>query len=245
MGIYDARQAEAADAAGKPTNRLNASFSAYDYAPAKLDHKRSFLMDDYLNAGRAARKAEEPSRDRCWDLLHYQKDVVPFEPRQGFSETKFHSGFMRRQGSQMPYLEEREARRRIEPEPRAPPPRVSYNVLTSEGMDPSMDRAHGERRHIVDARESRAAGMYADAPGGRLRDSTSRFFCTSDQMPHRPNRQHLLETDGLTHTKRTSTVIGVGTNPSQEIFSIGAREVLADSIYGITRRRAAASETGN
>ena len=36
--------------------------------------------------------------------------------------------------------------------------------------------------------------------------------------------QRLLETDGLTVTKRTSTVIGVGTNPSQEIFSIGARE---------------------
>ena len=52
-----------------------------------------------------------------------------------------------------------------------PRPRQSYNVLTSEGMDPSMDRAHGERRHIIDARESRASGMYADAPGGRLRDA--------------------------------------------------------------------------
>ena len=39
-------------------------------------------------------------------------------------------------------------------------------------------------------------------------------------------------------TKRTSTVIGVGTNPSQEIYSIGAREVLSDSIYGIKRRAA-------
>ena len=120
-----------------------------------------------------------------------------------------------------------------------PRPRQSYNVLTSEGMDPSMDRAHGERRHIIDARESRASGMYADAPGGRLRDSTSRFFCTPDQLPHKPSRQRMLETDGLTVTKRTSTVIGVGANPSQEIYSIGAREVLADSIYGINRRRAA------
>jgi len=113
----------------------------------------------------------------------------------------------------------------------------SYNVLTSEGMDPSMDRAHGERRHVLDNRE-RHASMHADAPGGRLRDSTSRFFCTPDEMPHRQSRQQLLETDGLTVTKRTSTVIGVGANPSQEIFSIGAREVLSDSLYGLQRRRA-------
>lgn len=111
-GLFDVRQAQAADAAakdaaGKPTNRLNASFSAFDYAPAKLDNGRSFLMDDYLQSGRVARKREEPSRDRCWDVLHYQKDVAPFEPRQGFSETKFHSGFMRRQASAMPYLQQR------------------------------------------------------------------------------------------------------------------------------------------
>ena len=107
-GLFDARQAAAArDAAGKPTNKLNASFSAFDYAPAKLDNARSFLMDDYLQSGRIARKREEPTRDKCWDVLHYQRDVVPFEPRQGFSETKFHSGFMRRQGSQMAYLQQR------------------------------------------------------------------------------------------------------------------------------------------
>ena len=40
------------------------------------------------------------------DVLHYQKDVAP-RARQGFSETKFHSGFMRRQASQMPYLQQR------------------------------------------------------------------------------------------------------------------------------------------
>lgn len=111
-GLFDLRQAQAADAAGKDaagksTNLLNASFSAFDYAPSKLDHGRSFLMDDYLQTGRIARKREEPTRDRCWDVLHYQKDVAPFEPRQGFSETKFHSGFMRRQASQMPYLQQR------------------------------------------------------------------------------------------------------------------------------------------
>lgn len=133
-----------------------------------------------------------------------------------------------------------EEQRNREPVQREPRPRQSYDVLTSSGMDASMDRAHGERRHVIDHRESRASGMYADAPGGRLRDSTSRFFCTQDQLPHRPARQRMLETDGLTTTKRTSTVIGVGANPSQEIYSIGARENLADSIYGLNRRRAAA-----
>ena len=125
------------------------------------------------------------------------------------------------------------------PPERPPRERQGYNILTSEGMDPGMVHAHNERRHIVDAREARAGSMHADTPGGRLRDSTSRFFCTPEQLPHRANRQRLLESDGLTMTKRTSTVIGVGANPSQEIFSIGAREVLADSIYGSTRRRAA------
>lgn len=81
--------------------------------------------------------------------------------------------------------------------------------------------------------------MGADAPGGRLRDSTSRFFCTAEQMPHRAARQHLLDTDGLTATKRTSTSIGVGPNPSHEIHSIGAREALSESLYGSTRRAAA------
>ena len=118
-------------------------------------------------------------------------------------------------------------------------PRETYNLLTSEGMDPSMDRAHGERRHVVDHAAGRAGSLCADAPGGRLRDSTSRFFCPPETLPHRPSRQRLLETDGLTQTKRTSTVIGVGANPSQEIYSIGAREVLGDSIYGLARRRAA------
>ena len=100
----------------------------------------------------------------------------------------------------------------------------------------------------TDAAEARATSMYADGAGGRLRDSTARFFCTPDQMPHRAARQHTIVTDGLTQTKRTSTVIGVGSNPSQEIFSIGAREVLSDSLYGQQRRSlakaaASASET--
>lgn len=311
--LYDRRQAAAADgmAAGKATKNVNASFSAFDYAPSKLDKSRTFMMDDYVNSGRVARKhVEGARRDTTWDVLQYQTDVTPFQPAQGFSETKFHSGFMRRQASAMPYLQQRVRRpltaahrltgpppaahrpprwRCPPPQPRvdpwrargAPPPRArpavtprttaaplrprlqdeqrrreleqdplprrkvapgpTYNVLTSAGMDPSMDAAHGERRHVRDHRPTREAGMYADAPGGRLRDSTSRFFCTPDQLPHRPARQQLLETDGLTVTKRTSTVIGVGPNPSAEIRSVGAREALGDSLFGVQRRAAGKS----
>ena len=110
----DMRQAAAADAmmpAGKSTRLQNASFSALDYHPAKLDGGRSFLMDDYTISGRMARARNPIEHESCWDVMQYQKDITPFQPKQGFSETKFHSGFMRRQASQMPYLTERVRKR--------------------------------------------------------------------------------------------------------------------------------------
>ena len=113
---------------------------------------------------------------------------------------------------------------------------AARDVITGLGVTKNV--YHGERRHTSDHLE-RDTALDAGAPGGRLRDSTARFFCTADQMPHRPSRQQLLETDGLVVTKRTSTVIGVGANPSQEIFSVGARESLNDSLYGLQRRAAA------
>ena len=45
--------------------------------------------------------------DTCKDLLQYQPDGPQWQPKQGFSETKFHSGFMRRQASSIPYIQER------------------------------------------------------------------------------------------------------------------------------------------
>ena len=78
--------------------------------------------------------------------------------------------------------------------------------------------------------------MDADGAGGRLRDSTSRFFCTQEQLPRNQARSDFIENDGLLHTKRTSTVIGIGANPAQEIYSIGARENFTESQYAITRR---------
>ena len=88
----------------------------------------------------------------------------------------------------------------------------------------------------LDHTERRDVGMHADAAGGRLRDSTARFFCTPQQMPHRQARQQTLEDDGLTTTQRTSTVIGVGLNPAAEIKSIGVRENFTESVYAIRRR---------
>ena len=94
-------------------------------------------------------------------------------------------------------------------------------------MLPGNELDHTERRDV---------GMHADAAGGRLRDSTARFFCTPQQMPHRQARQQTLEDDGLTTTQRTSTVIGVGLNPAAEIKSIGVRENFTESVYAIRRR---------
>ena len=49
-----------------------------------------------------------------------------------------------------------------------------------------MDRSRRpEARHVRDHAQVRESGMFADSAGGRLRDSTSRFFCTPQQMPHR------------------------------------------------------------
>ena len=97
--------------AGKETRTLNASFSAYDYKPAKLDFGRSFLMDDYVRTGRVARhdprldgSLRHLKGDSCWDVIHYQQESQQqqFTPTQGFNETKFHKGFMRRQQCDIP-----------------------------------------------------------------------------------------------------------------------------------------------
>ena len=112
-----------------------------------------------------------------------------------------------------------------------------YDVITGHDIDPRRNKApHKERRHVVDHVEARSRMVGADTSGGRLRDSTSRFFCTPEQLPHRQGRKAHLDNDGLTVTTRTSTMIGLGPNPSQEIHSTGAREAMGDSLYGLKRR---------
>jgi len=242
----------AAPPAGKPSTVLNSSFSAYDYKPAHLDRQRSFMMDDYLTSGRVARSkpASSASSDSCWEVLHY-KDQPQFETKQGFSETKFHKGFVRRQ---QPTIRQDEQRLLNESARQERAERVmvqrrqrlgelesfaynGYNLITGDDIDPGRNRGpHLERRHVADHVEARSRMVGADTSGGRLRDSTSRFFCTPEQLPHRSHRQSNLQNDGLTVTTRTSTMIGVGPNPSQEIHSVGAREALGDSLYGLSRR---------
>jgi len=200
-------------------------------------------MDDYLQSGRVARRNDpvEPLQhltgDACKGLIQYQTDTTPWQPKQGLTETTFHTGFTRRQASSIPSAVLRSSEQTLRPGRRMAAELPRHNVITGDGITKNL--AHGERRHVQDHEVERSAGLYGDAPGGRLRDSTARFFCTPDQLPHRPERQRLLQTDGLVETKRTSTVIGVGSNPSQEIFSVGAREALNDSLYGLQRRQRA------
>lgn len=118
-----------------------------------------------------------------------------------------------------------------------------YDVITGKDIDPTRNRGlHGERRHVADLSQIGNQMAGADSSGARLRDSTSRFFCTPDLLPHRAGRQHTLQNDGLTATQRTSTLIGLGPNPAQEIVSIGAREAFRDSLYGMQRRQATAAD---
>jgi len=237
-------------AAGKPSTLMNSSFSAYDYKPSHLDGQRSFMMDDYLQSGRFARSKPASGGDSCWELLHYKAEPQ-FKPVQGFSETKFHNGFMRRQQSSI-LQDQQRLENEVHKEQRAE--RVmtqrrqrlgalesfaynGYDVITGQEIDPSRNRGpHKERRHVADHVADRSSMVGADTSGGRLRDSTSRFFCTSDQLPHRAGRCHNITNDGLTVTQRTSTMIGVGPNPAQEIHSTGASEALSNSLYGLKRR---------
>jgi len=112
-----------------------------------------------------------------------------------------------------------------------------YNILTGVDVVPTMNKApHQGRRHIAERSENDICTKGAGSSAGRLRDSTSRFYCTPDQLPHREVRAQHLRNDGLTVTSRTSTVIGVGPNRAQEIRSSGVREALNDSLYGLNRR---------
>lgn len=112
-----------------------------------------------------------------------------------------------------------------------------FNIITGEDFDPGKNKAHHtERRHVVENVASRYSLVGGDTNAGRLRDSTSRFFSTSEQLPHRPARAENISNDGLRVTTRTSTMIGLGPNRPQEIRSVGVREALSDSLYGLKRR---------
>ena len=245
-------------AAGKATKVLNASFSACEHKPARLEPGRTFLMDDYEDRQcRPHRENLHLTGDACFEAMAYEKNVTQFAPVQ--ESAKFHTGFYRRQQGTILQDAERKQREGFKEERGEVITRMrgermnaassfaynGYDIITGHDFDPSKDRGRRpEARHVapgnqLDHTERRDVGMQADTAGGRLRDSTSRFFCTPQQMPHRQARQQTIEADGLTTTQRTSTVIGVGTNPAAEIKSIGVRENFTESVYAIRRRNSA------
>ena len=254
----DHRATSSMPAAGKATKGLNAAFSACEYKPARLEPGRTFLLDDYEGRQcRAHRENLHLTGDACFQAMAYEKNVTQFNPVQ--ESAKFHTGFYRRQQGTIRQDAERKQHEGIKEERAAVITRMrgdrmhatssfaynGYDIITGEDLDPSKDRGrrpearHWEPGNELDHTERRDVGMQSDTAGGRLRDSTSRFFCTPQQMPHRQARQHTLETDGLTKTQRTSTVIGVGLNPAAEIKSIGVREAFTESAYAIRRRNSA------
>lgn len=78
-------------------------------------------------------------------------------------------------------------------------------------------------------------GAGGDGPIGRLRDSTSRFFCTPDELKVSEARQRNLINDGLVTTKRKSTILGFGDHGAR-LESIGVRENFNESHYAQERR---------
>ena len=79
-----------------------------------------------------------------------------------------------------------------------------------------------------------------DAPAGRLYDGSWRFYATQGgQREPASHRAERLQKEGLFHTTRTSTVIGVGPG-SSEIPSKGVRENFTESYWAGRKREAAA-----
>mmetsp|Transcript_5537 Transcript_5537/g.14626 ORF Transcript_5537/g.14626 Transcript_5537/m.14626 type:complete len:152 (-) Transcript_5537:288-743(-) len=69
-----------------------------------------FLMDDCMATDRITRKADLGELhclkgDTILSLVQYETDTTLSQPKQGFSKTKFHKGFMRRQADSIRYLQ--------------------------------------------------------------------------------------------------------------------------------------------
>jgi len=241
--------------AGKPTAVLNASFSGYDYKPARNDAGRHFLLDDYGKLNRSARNlgasaslTPQQTTDSCWSLFRDPPTDMNYKPKQQMS--KFGSGFMRRQQKTIePYTdrvnyEEERARRLEGPQQLRTERLVAKQSAAYNGFDVITGADDG--RAPWQSGKKRVPGYFAnasgdDAPAGRLYDGTWRFFATQGgQREPASHRVQRLEKEGLFHTTRTSTVIGVGPG-SSEIPSKGVRENFNESHWAIRKREAAAA----
>ena len=95
-----------------------------------------------------------------YDFLQYQKEVAPWQPKQGFSETRFHNGFQRRQQPDIRQDEGRLAHvaaREKRADDFLPKRREhlthlegfaynGYNIITGEDLDPARTARAAPRR---------------------------------------------------------------------------------------------------
>lgn len=199
-------------AAGKPTASLNNSANAR-FVPAQ---SHAVILESYTRPARREASGLKygvgESQPAMWQAMQYDTSQQ-WKPEQGLHTTRFGRGFARRHISAInPYNErlqheaarvERQAGmtefRRAHLEQKLTFKGSGYNILTGEetgGWSRPMHSA--ERRHISDC--DRSTGRGSDTPAYRLKDSTSRFYADSQQMPPRPHRTANLVREGLTTT---------------------------------------------
>lgn len=242
--------------AGVATETLNASFSAADVPSQKRQPHVPVLMEDYQQANRTLRRTV-PVNDSVASLIsHGCSDANDSLLGVGSTRTtKFGAGFVRRQQTSI----EKSGAKREQPSQKQSATSelrrerlVQRQSFAYHGYDiiSGAELAGGAppRRlaaPCMDAKRTIAAGESAVTTGadsqlGRLRDSTSRFHCTPQELPTTERRRELLSTEGLVETQRKSALLGVGPG-CHEIASSGAEDNFRKSEYAI-RRRADAME---
>ena len=129
--LEDFRATSSMPAAGKATRALNASFSACEYKPARLEPGRTFLLDDYEGRQcRAHRENLHLTGDACFQAMAYEKNITQFAPVQ--ESAKFHAGFYRRQQSTIRQDAERKGREAMK-----------------EERNEAITKIRGERQHAA------------------------------------------------------------------------------------------------
>ena len=129
--LEDFRATSSMPAAGKATRALNASFSACEYKPARLEPGRTFLLDDYEGRQcRAHRENLHLTGDACFQAMAYEKNITQFAPVQ--ESAKFHAGFYRRQQSTIRQDAERKEREAMK-----------------EERNEAITKIRGERQHAA------------------------------------------------------------------------------------------------
>jgi len=129
--------------------------------------------------------------------------------------------------------------------------RSGYNLITGQEVSggPTPRKLQTplltDKRHVFPEVAGYPVGAGSESATGRLRDSTSRFYCTPEMLTVTEARQRNLINDGLVTTVRKSTILGYG-DTGARIPSVGVRENFNDSHYSQARHarfeKAAASK---